>query len=142
MDNPQDKINALLSDPENLKTLARIASGFMAQSPMPTPEQPQSDDGASAQTVSDNTASDGKSLSNGQTEKNENAIPTISGQTQDSGLLSGLLGPGFKIPGDVDKSIVLLNALKPYLGNHKRETCELVVRLLGAAKLLGMYKIG
>ena len=130
MDNARDRISAILSDPENLKTLAKLASGFMS----------------AGETSSVNQSQTASVQDNAETAEESVSVAEVKPETPDAGSaganvlsdLAGGLGGTFRLPGDPEKSIGLLTALKPYLGNRKKQTCDIIIKLLRAAKLLGI----
>ncbi len=145
MDNPQDKISKLLSDPENIKTIAQIAAGFMPASGTPqsgTDEKAGAESADAAGNGENSADTVGKAV--GETSAALSA-ESIAASTQSDaeivpgGLLGGLFGDTFT-PEKVDKGIGFLGALKPYLGSHKKEVCDIMIKALGAAKLLTIYK--
>ena len=130
MDNAQDRISAILSDPENLKTLAKLASGFMSAGETSSVNQSRT------ASVQDNAETAEESVSVAEVKpETPDAVPAGANVLSD---LAGGLGGTFRLPGDPEKSIGLLTALKPYLGNRKKQTCDIIIKLLRAAKLLGI----
>lgn len=132
MDNTQDRISKLLSDPENIKTIAQIASGFM----------PSGGEGSSTEGASDEEKSAEGAVSDSAAEEDTESVPASADAAQrvmSDSIMNGLFGDTFT-PEKVDKGIGFLSALKPYLGNHKKEVCEVMIKVLGAAKLLTIYK--
>lgn len=132
MDNTQDRISKLLSDPENIKTIAQIASGFMPSGGEGVSE------GALGEESSDKLAVVPDSMSGEEAEAVSASANEGQKVTSDS-TMSGLFGD-IITPEKVDKGIGFLGALKPYLGSHKKEVCEVMIKVLGAAKLLTIYK--
>ena len=139
MDNPQDMVSKLLSDPENLKTIAKIASGFMGASAEPEQTAKTEKEPANAQDESGNTSARGESGQSGNTNSGSES-ETVGAKSVSTGAFGGGALGGLLANADFDKSIGLLGALKPYLGSHKKETCDMLIKTLGAAKLFGMYK--
>ncbi len=140
MDNPQDKISKLLSDPENIKTIAQIAAGFMPSGD--TAVKPDADAAESEEKSAEaNADTAGTTESTGLSLPPESVAASAQKSTEivSGGLLGGIFGDTFT-PEKVDKGIGFLGALKPYLGTHKKEVCDIMIKALGAAKLLTIYK--
>ncbi len=115
MNDLSEKISAVLNDPESMKLITEIAGNLAGNS----------------SAVSDDvkTEVDAEPVENTQNNIDAQQVGTFSviGSTVEK-----LLGNG-----DIDNTVRLVTALKPYMSAHRRESAESVLRILGLMKLMG-----
>ncbi len=112
-----DKLQEILGNPDNLALIARLVGGL---------------GGSGGQSVSAH-------------EEAESAAPTVSFHPPETlpavseGSLPSLSAPVFKDTSS-DRRIALLNALRPYINDSKKERVDGLVRAIRVAGLLNQYK--
>ena len=119
MSDTADRIAKILEDPESVKMISEIAESFMGNATLPPI---------------------GDKESTGEEEKNENRenrtentsaeqfnIPSTMVEAMNK-LMSG---------GDIDNTVRLIAALKPYLRKHRRDSAESVLKMLNIMKTFG-----
>lgn len=129
MSDTADKIAKILEDPESIKMISEIAESFMSQGT------------TNESTEKDNTDNIGDTDETTKNDASENKVsknaPAISGElTSSMKLLYDIIGKG-----DIENSIRLITALKPYMSKHRRENADSVIKWLGALKFISKYNI-
>lgn len=115
MNDLSEKISAVLNDPESMKLITEIAGNLAGNS--------------SAVSDDAKTEVDAEPVESTQNNIDAQQVGTFSviGSTVEK-----LLGNG-----DIDNTVRLVTALKPYMSTHRRESAESVLRILGLMKLMG-----
>lgn len=129
MDNPQDALSALLSNPEALSAALEMAKTFMGSS-----------SGAGGnplsallgmQAVSAAAAPDAETQETPSDNKPTEAVPTVSPAASALASLSG------SALGKEDEKAKLLKALKPFLSPKRSEKVDTVLMLMRTMQLFG-----
>lgn len=119
MSETYDKISEILSDPESIKLISEIAQGFMKNAD----ESEDNDSTGSTEIVNALTAATGESS----TGNEANRI---------SRLLEDIVGSG-----NIDSSISLISAIRPYMSSHRRENADTVIKMLKTLKVVSKSNI-
>lgn len=129
MSDTADKIAKILEDPESIKMISEIAESFMSQG--------NTNESSDSENDSKNKDSNGN-------KKDEDSKPEKGTSTT---IPSGELSASMKLlydiigKGDIENSIRLITALKPYMSKHRRENADSVLKWLGALKFISKYNI-
>lgn len=120
MNEVSEKIAKILEDPESIRMISEIAGNFM---------------GASSESKQD-AESEEKNAAEKETVK-ETEVETLPALTPIS--LSGLGSTVEKLldGADIENTVRLVTALKPYMSTRRRESAEAVLRVLSIIKLVG-----
>ncbi len=112
-----DKLSALLSDPEGLKAISSIAKTLI--------NSPQN-------TTSQNTESSGNTSS---------SVPIPQADTQAMPVSSPIpkASAGHQIHNQFDDRVNLLRSIKPYLAENRQSRVDSLVRAISIAKLINTY---
>ncbi len=119
MSEAYDKISEILSDPESIKLISEIAQGFMKNN-----DSVEKDDSDNSLEIVNVLASDKAEAGT------SNEIGRISH------FLEEIVGSG-----NIDGSISLISAIKPYMSSHRRDNADTVIRLLKALKIISKSNI-
>ncbi len=117
MSEVSEKISKILEDPESLKRLSEIAESFIGDSTL--------DIGDSKIQDNDNTESD-------DLKKEESTVL----RTNDDISIFPVIGKLME-GGDIDNTVRLITALKPYMSKRRRESAQTVLRILEIMRLVG-----
>lgn len=117
MSEVSEKISKILEDPESLKKLSEIAESFIGDSTF--------DIGDSEIRDNDNTESD-------DLKKEESTVL----RTNDDISIFPIIGKLME-GGDIDNTVRLITALKPYMSKRRRESAQTVLRILEIMRLVG-----
>ena len=109
MSDTADKISKILEDPESIKMISQIAESFMTNS-------------ADSESISQTNSEDSESLKVENTLLND--VPSFK-------FIEDLLSKA-----DVENSIMLISALRPYMSKHRRESADSVLKVLRILKLI------
>lgn len=124
MSEVSDKIAKILEDPENIKMISEIAESFLGNNS----ENVKSFQSNNFKTESekgdntDETADKSQSL-----EKN----PITAGETASLGTLQQIISEA-----DIENTVKLISALKPYMGTHRKESADSVLKILNVIKII------
>ena len=119
MSDTADRIAKILEDPESIKMISEIAESFMNGSGSIIQEKSETE-----KAVSDITTAESVS------EMPSNAFSSIT--TIFEKLIS---------QGDVENTVRLINALKPYMSSHRRESADSVLKMLNLMHTIGKSNI-
>lgn len=117
MSEVSEKISKILEDPESLKRLSEIAESFIGDSTL--------DIGDSKIQDNDNAVSD-------DIKKEESTVL----RTNDDISIFPIIGKLME-GGDIDNTVRLITALKPYMSKRRRESAQTVLRILEIMRLIG-----
>lgn len=133
MSDTADKIAKILEDPDSIKMISEIAESFMS--------------GGNSKNISDNVAEKSENDADDDIQKASENNEGNSLIKADSDKLSGELPSSLKLlydiigKGDIENSIRLITALKPYMSKHRRENADSVLKWLGAIKFISKYNL-
>ncbi len=130
MSDTADKIAKILEDPESIKMISEIAESFMSSGD-------PSDEGASTEDQKDEALTENSSAKEATAEATAKGEKLIPGELSSSmKLLNDIIGKG-----DVENSIRLISALRPYMSKHRRDNADSVLKWLKALKFIGKHNI-
>lgn len=116
MSDTSDKITKILSDPESIKMISEIAESFIGNA-----------NNAEA-SAGDYTAS-----TKSEDEQNENNLAGgIDAITQIASNLSSIVSNN-----DIDNTVRLISALKPYMSTHRKQSADSVLKMLNLLRVVG-----
>lgn len=127
MDDPSEKIKAILSDPDSLKMLAQLASGFMGNSPQKPPSE-------AASQVSENIPDIKETI--------PNIAPQGGDEAREVSAFPGNVPERVISRHDYNDRINLLKSIRPYLNDHRKGRVDSLIQALSTAKIIGAYKDG
>ncbi len=133
MSDAADKIAKILEDPESIKMISEIAESFMTQG---TAENSSSVESSKDKHTDKDIIGSEKEEAVSTLEKSVSSISVPSEISSSMKLLYDIIGKG-----DVENSIRLISALKPYMSKHRRENADSVLKWLGALKFISKYNI-
>lgn len=126
MSDTADKIAKILEDPESIKMISEIAESFMKEG---VSDEGKDDDSDKNIPKNHETLSDGEGTDD-------------SGDILPDGLkFTNKLFDDFIKSGDVDNSIQLISALKPYMSRKRRDNADSVIKWLKAISFIGKYNL-
>lgn len=117
MSDVSDKIAKILEDPESLKMISEIAENFT---------------GSGVHGVSDNVEKSNSIVNTEQESNNGTSVP----DNTDFSFLTSAIGKLMR-SGDVENTVRLVTALKPYMSSRRRDSADSVLRILSIMKLAG-----
>ncbi len=119
MSEVSDKIAKILEDPESLKMISQIADSFS---------------GSMQTDIIKNAASESKE---------NNDFKNLDSETNNHGDFSIISSAVGKLMdgGDVENTIRLVTALKPYMSHHRRESADSVLKILAMMRLVGSAEV-
>ena len=117
MSEVSEKISKILEDPESLRRLSEIAESFI---------------GNGAIDIKDSEIKDNDNDIPNSPEKE--GIATL--RTNDDISIFPVIGKLLE-GGDIDNTVRLVTALKPYMSKHRRDSADAVLRILGFMRLAG-----
>lgn len=128
MSEAAEKIAKILEDPESIKMISEIAESFMSGSDSSTRDASGEDSNLSEdKTDSQQEEND---------ERKINTLPLIPKDNVSLKFLEDIIGKG-----DVENSIKLIVALKPYMSKRRRDSADSVIKWLKLLKLVGKSNI-
>lgn len=152
MEEQGDKIKALLSDPDSLKLIAKLASGFMGNSQDKSFDELSDLNKNKTQSTEKENITDSRPMSSNPpcvlptqaesvTSSERLSEENIQNQERESSIPSSVMS-GFQETAkpDYNNRINLLKSIRPYLNEHKRNRIDGLIKALGTAKIIDTYK--
>ncbi len=124
MSEASDKIAKILEDPENIKMISEIAESFLGNQ-SESANNSQLNSLKAENEITDNT--DEKANKN---QSSENNTLTADG-TASLGALQHIVSGA-----DIENAVKLISALKPYMGAHRKESADSVLKILNVIKIV------